>query len=352
MQPAVFEQQAIDGAMGEGGGQVLRTSLSLSMCTGKPIHINNIRAGRKKPGLMRQHLTAVRAAAQIANARVSGDELGSTELMFEPSAIAAGHYRFAIGTAGSTTLVWQTILPALLQADGTSVVDLEGGTHNGMAPSLDFIEHAFVPALARMGVNVSIEVLRHGFFPMGGGHWRVVIQSWRESMPYVVTERGKAGAHHAVAKLAQLPSHVAQRELECVSKGLSWTGPALSAQHVDSHGPGNILSLRLCFANVTEVVESIGERRMSAERVANRAVRGARAYLAATHPVGTYLADQLLLPMVLGAGGKFRTGPLSEHTLTNVAVIEQLLGPDLIEICEDDDGPTVRVTPYRRSSAA
>ncbi len=159
----------IDGSQGEGGGQVLRTSLALSMVTGEGFRIERIRAGRPKSGLLRQHLAAVRAAAEICQANVRGAELGSTQVTFEPRAILAGDYQFSIGTAGSTTLVLQTILPALLTANRKSQISLEGGTHNPAAPPFEFLEHAFLPLINRMGPRVSSILDRHGFFPAGAG---------------------------------------------------------------------------------------------------------------------------------------------------------------------------------------
>ena len=155
----------IDGLMGEGGGQVLRTSLGLSLVTGKPFRIEKIRAGGEKPGLMRQHLTAVRAAAQIGDAKVSGDEIGSRTLVFEPCPVRPGEYEFAVGTAGSATLVLQTVLPALIVASGPSRLTLKGGTHNPWSPPFDFLKKAFLPLLAKMGAAVTVELVRPGSTP-------------------------------------------------------------------------------------------------------------------------------------------------------------------------------------------
>lgn len=157
----------LDGAIG--GGQVLRSALSLSMLSGRPFRIINIRARRSRPGLLRQHLTAVQAAAQICSAEVQGAELGSQRLSFHPGAICGGDYRFAIGSAGSCTLVLQTLLPALLQANAPSSLQISGGTHNPLAPPADFIQQAWLPLLRRMGARVEMQLLRHGFVPAGGG---------------------------------------------------------------------------------------------------------------------------------------------------------------------------------------
>src|SRR5688572_7099138 len=159
----------IDGSVGEGGGQILRTALSLSLATGTPFQIENIRAGRKNAGLLRQHLTAVLAAAEIGSAETAGASLGSTALTFTPKSVRGGEFRFAVGTAGSATLVFQTILPALLLAGTPSRVEIEGGTHNMAAPPFDFLKRTFLPVLRRMGANISLELKRYGFYPAGGG---------------------------------------------------------------------------------------------------------------------------------------------------------------------------------------
>ncbi len=166
----------IDGSFGEGGGQILRSSLALSLLTATPFRISKIRAGRSRPGLMRQHLTAVRAATEVGDAEVSGAEIGSTEVVFRPKAIRGGDFAFATGGAGSTTLVFQTVLyPLLLGTDAPSTLRFEGGTHNPMAPPFDFLNEAFLPQLAKMGANVALALTTHGFYPAGGGVWTATI---------------------------------------------------------------------------------------------------------------------------------------------------------------------------------
>lgn len=331
-QHSAKETLVIDGSLGEGGGQILRTALSLAMCRQQPVQIQNIRAGRAKPGLMRAHLAAVRAAAQVSSAKVAGAQLGSTKLRFEPGAITPGSYRFAIGSAGSTTLLLQTLLPALLQAKAPSQVTLVGGTHNPWAPSVDFIQQAFLRLLEVMNAKVSLQLNRHGFYPQGGGVWQVQIQPWANAEPLALLERGDLLARTAIAKVASVPGSVARRELGRVRQELGWSKQELQSKSVDSLGPGNILSLSLEYAQVTEVFEALGEVGLPAERVAKKAVRQVHEYLAADHPVGAYLADQLVLPMALGAGGVFRTGALSEHTRTNIQVIKQFLGKRSVRI--------------------
>ncbi len=320
----------IDGSYGEGGGQILRTSLALSLVTGKPFRIENIRSGRKKPGLMRQHLTALNAAAEIGNATVSGSRTGSTRFTFEPESIRAGNYRFAVGTAGSCTLVLQTILPALLAAGGPSEVVLEGGTHNPFAPPYDFLEKAFLPVLSKMGAEISPRLSGYGFYPAGGGRFSVSICPPEKLKPIELMQRGALLNIRATALVANVPEHVAQRELHMVENKLGWPADCLTARVVkNSPGPGNILSLAVQSEAVTEIFTGFGEKGVSAERVAKKAIRLAKEYLASDAPVGRYLADQLLVPMSLAGGGRYRTLPLTRHTTTNIDIIKKFIDIDI-----------------------
>jgi len=338
----------VDGSQGEGGGQILRTSLSLAMCLGTSVRVHNIRAGRTKPGLMRSHLAAVRAAAQVSCAQLSGARVGSTSVEFRPQAgaINSGTYQFAIGTAGSTTLLLQTILPALVRGKKESIVRLTGGTHNSMAPSVDFMEQSFFPALARMGIEVQSELRTHGFFPSGGGDWQLVVKPCRKAMPFEVTERGPLRSREVVAKVARLSMKIAQREVATIEQRLNLDHNEMATLTVDSPGPGNIVSARFKFDRFTAVFEERGEKRVSAEQVGKRLSNRVKGYFAHKEPVDEFLADQLMLPMVLGAGGVFRTRELSEHSVTNIAVIEQLLGRKCLTVTRDGvagKGVSVRV---------
>ena len=316
--------------MGEGGGQVLRTSLGLSLVTGQPFRIENIRAGRPKPGLMRQHLTAVRAAAQVSGAAVSGDAVGSRELAFAPGPVRPGAYEFAVGTAGSATLVFQTLLPALMIADAPSQLMLQGGTHNPGSPPFDFLAKAFLPLLGRMGPRLTAELIRPGFYPAGGGELRVSITPSPSLRPLELTQRGEILARRARAIVARLPDHIAQRELAVVEQKLGWTSEALAAERMDSSlGPGNILLLEIESRHVTEVFCAFGEIHTRAEAVAAKAVEEAQDYLSAGVPVGAHMADQLLVPLALsafqGGGGRFVTLRPTRHTRTNIDVIQKFM---------------------------
>ncbi|MCC6129575.1 MAG: RNA 3'-terminal phosphate cyclase [Acidobacteria bacterium] len=312
----------IDGSTGEGGGQILRTALSLSLVTGQPFRIEKIRARRAKPGLMRQHLTAVEAASKISSARVDGGRLGSTELTFDPADVASGEYEFSIGTAGSTTLVFQTVLPALLRAQGESRLVLKGGTHNPLAPPFDFLEKTFAPLLARMGASVELELVRPGFYPAGGGELRARIAPPRTWQSLSHLERGEITHRRARALVAALPEHVGRRELAVVREKLGWPEEATRLERIPaSTGPGNVLLVEVGTEASCEVFAGFGEKGVTAESIAEETVRDVRDYLASPVPVGEYLADQLLVPLAIGAGGEFRTLPLSRHARTNIEVL-------------------------------
>ncbi len=316
----------IDGSAGEGGGQVLRSSLSLAAITGQAFRIENIRAKREKPGLMRQHLTCVRAAAEICGAQVMGDELRSDQVEFVPDAVKAGDYRFAVGTGGSTSLVAQTILLPLALADGPSRVSIEGGTHNMTCPPFEFIARAFLPQLARMGFRIEAELSRRGFYPAGGGRVDFAITPTEVRRPIDVRDRGMASGAIAEAFISKLPIDIAKRELKVAGARLGLSEPALKLREdKNSLGPGNALVLTLPHTNVTEVVTGFGQLGVSAENVAKRACKQARAYLAGSAAVGPHLADQLLLPMAIVGGGGFTTGRPSLHTRTNMDIIERFL---------------------------
>jgi RNA 3'-terminal phosphate cyclase (ATP) len=328
----------LDGSQGEGGGQILRTALSLSMCTGKPFRIVKIRARRRTPGLMRQHLTAVQAAVEICGAKIEGGWAGSQELSFAPGKIRGSEYTFAIGTAGSCTLVFQTVLPALLRANGPSRVVLRGGTHNPMSPPFHFLQRAFLPLLGRMGAQVSLELKRFGFYPAGGGEFIARIEPVPALAPLVLEERGARLQSYAESFVAGLPIHIAQRELETVRKRMGWSDGQLRLRGLSGEqGPGNALLVTLEHEQVTEVFTGFGEKGVTAETVAEKTTAEARRYLASGAAVGPYLADQLLLPLALAGSGLFTASALSQHALTNADVIRRFLDIDIRTERMDDN---------------
>ena len=319
------EALTIDGSQGEGGGQILRSALALSVALARPVRITKIRAGRERPGLLRQHLAAVRAAAAVSGGECTGAELGSVEVTLQPGAVRAGEYAFAVGSAGSALLVLQTVLPPLLLCDGPSTVVVEGGTHNPLAPPFEFLERAFAPRLAELGAGLELELLRPGFHPAGGGRVRARILPGRPRA-FELLERGTPLAHGAEIGVAHLPRSILERERETLVRELGWPADAIVERDVNtSLGPGNYLALTLAFEHVTEVVTGFGERRRSAEAVAHQAAAAARGYLAADAPVGEHLADQLLVPLALLAGGRFRTLAPTPHTRTNAELVNRFL---------------------------
>jgi len=320
----------IDGSYGEGGGQILRTTLALSLVTGKPFRIENIRAGRKKPGLLRQHLTAVNAAASIGQAAVVGASLGSQQLTFEPGEVVPGDYAFAVGTAGSATLVLQTILPPLLTASGPSALTLEGGTHNPFAPPFDFLAKVFLPLINTMGPQVLANLQRPGFYPAGGGKFQVAIRPSGGLTGFDLLERGEIRRRQAKAIVAGLPRHIAERELKVIQQAMKWDRTCLTIEELPgSPGPGNVVTVELGSEHVTEVFTGFGQRGLKAETVADGVVQAARRYLAADVPVGEHLADQLLVPLALAGRGSFKTLPPTSHTKTNLEVLKHFLPIDI-----------------------
>jgi RNA 3'-terminal phosphate cyclase (ATP) len=316
----------IDGSMGEGGGQILRSSIALAIITGTPIKIENIRAKRDKPGLRKQHLTAVLAAAEICGGRVDGAHVGSSRLAFVPGKVVAGDYHFDIGTAGSTTLVTQTVLPPLVLADAPSRLLLRGGTHNIHAPPFDYLERVFLPLVNRMGPRVSVQFERYGFFPAGGGRFSVQIEPTRKLTPISLLERGATVRRVARAIVAGLRLNIAERELAVVKSRLGWNDDEFVARDLgQGYGPGNIVLLVIESEHVTEMFTGFGERGVPAEAVAAAAADEAHQYEAAGVPVGPHLADQLIVPLALAGGGSFVTMPPTLHTMTNIEVVQMFL---------------------------
>lgn len=324
----------LDGSEGEGGGQILRSALSLSAITQTPFHVFNIRANRRRPGLRRQHLTCVLAVAEITGAEIDGAEIGSRKLWFRPRHPAApGEHRFDIGTAGSTTLLLQAVLWPLVCAGEPSTVTLEGGTHNPMAPPFEFLARTFAPTIRRAGARLDLELERAGFYPKGGGRVRATVGGGTPEA-FELSERGEAGEHRAVIVLANLPGHIAKREAAVLAEQLGIDRRRVEVDKPDCHGAGNTVHILLEHAEITEVVTGFGERGVRAETVASMAAAEALAYLATGAPVGEHLADQLVIPLALARGGAVRCTPPSLHTRTNIAVVSRFI-PDAGLALED-----------------
>ena len=316
----------IDGSFGEGGGQILRTSLSLSAITGMSVHFENIRANRPKPGLMRQHLACAKAVAEICGGELEGAELNSQQLTLRPGRIQAGDYRFTIGSAGNTLLLAQTILPVLLHADAPSTIVLEGGTYTTEAPVYDFFAHAFLPCLRKMGLEVDTTMEKAGFYPVGGG--RVVLsvkppETWR---PLVLQERGALRNAWVTAMGCSLRDGILSDELTIFQSLVDGLESFHAKERVvEADGSGNVLLAGLDYENLSELFSVCGSFSVSRKVVAKRTAGYVRQYLERGWVVGQFLADQLMLPMALGAGGCYVTGKPTKHSLTNREVIGSFL---------------------------
>lgn len=342
----------IDGSVGEGGGQILRTSLALSMCTGQPFTLTRIRAGRAKPGLMRQHLTCVNAATEVCGAEVHGAELNSQALTFSPGRVRAGNYHFNVGTAGSCTLVLQTVWPALLMADAQSHLKLGGGTHNPMAPPFHFLERSFAPLMRKLGAKVELSLRRLGFYPAGGGEIEVTIWPAADKLqPFNLRERGARVEGYADCLAPAVPRSVARRELERLGGALGWSDDQLREAPVrQNEGPGNALMVTLVYEHLTEVLTEFGEKGVSAEKVAYNLVREVRAYQVSEAALGPHLADQWALPLALAAwkrqqAATYTCTELTQHAKTNFEVIERFL-PVKFSTGASGSGWQVNVQPH------
>jgi RNA 3'-terminal phosphate cyclase (ATP) len=328
----------VDGARGEGGGQILRTSLALSVITRRPLHMRRIRANRGRPGLQRQHLACVHAAARLCNAHVRGAELDSQTLELTPGDGFAEHLAIDIGSAGSTTLVVQTILiPAIVSGQSLRAT-ITGGTHNPLAPPFEFVERVFLPQLRAMGADVSLTLVRHGVLPKGGGELALEVRpSPLRSLTLV--DAGPVAGMRATVLLGRLPTHIADRELAVVRARFG-TAVETEVRTIDG-GPANALMIEVDRGTCRELVTEHGEKGLRAELVAAHACDAVDAYLAADVPVGEHLADQLLLPLAVAGGGRFRTTPLSLHALTNIDTIRAFLP---VAIATDESPTHVDVT--------
>jgi RNA 3'-terminal phosphate cyclase (ATP) len=339
----------IDGSQGEGGGQIVRSSLSLALLTGRPIAISQIRAGRKRPGLGRQHLTAVKAAAALSAGEVRGAAVGSSRLEFRPGPVRPGEYHFDVGSAGSTTLVLQTVLPALLVAAGESSLTLEGGTHNPFAPPFDFLARTFLPLVGRLGPQVEARLVRPGFYPAGGGRIEVRVRPAAQLGRLELTARGAVLGRRARVLLARLPRHIAERECRTIAARPGWDASCCEIEQIaDCRGPGNAVIIEVESAAGCEVFTAFGRIGVPAERVAAEALADAERFLAADVPVGEHLADQLLLPLGMGAyqgtgGGVFRTLPLTDHATTHIEILRRFLGVAIETQTEANGAALVRV---------
>lgn len=316
----------IDGSFGEGGGQILRSSLTLSMITQTPIEIHSIRAGRKVSGLRKQHLTCVRAAGEICGAEITGDHLGSSGITFTPGRIQAGSYRFATGSAGSAFLVFQTLFPALMIQNEPSHLTLQGGTHNHMAPPAEFLERSFLGTLRRAGAHSSLKLNRYGYYPVGGGEVEVAIDPAKLTPLYIdgISPVEKISGETVIIRKSKTVAEIQEQELKNVIPDIlvvQLTPPSV--------GPGNSVTVTVHRNEIEQVFTGFGKKNTPPLITARVAAKKALAYINAGVFCDAHLTDQLMIPLVLAGGGSFTCPKPTLHATTNAEIISIFTGVEV-----------------------
>ncbi len=351
----------IDGSYGEGGGQILRTALSLSAILNKPFEVYNNRKGRKKPGLQAQHLTGVNAAQVITNAKVQGNDFGSLSLSFEPKTIKGGEYEFNVaeerGSAGAVTLVAQTILPILFFADKESKVTLKGGTHVPFSPPFDYLKEILLPTIANFGFRAKVELKGYGFYPVGGGEILLTVKpaerkDFFTSSPLMgedegegeiglkgihLSERGALKELRIFSKVANLPLSIAERQknrlIELLKSNIQYPTPKIECEEVKASCPGTYLFLTAEFENIITGFSSLGAKGKPAEKIADEVFDEFNQYVNQKEVFDLHLADQILIFLaLLKKSFTFTTTKVTNHLLTNIWVINQFLPELKIEV--------------------
>ena len=340
----------IDGSIGEGGGQVLRSSLTLSLITGKKFSIKNIRSQRKKTGLRQQHLKAVIAAKKIGNADVTGNHISSTEVNFAPYKNRTGRFKIDIGTAGSTSLIIQTIYLPLGLLNSKSSVLLSGGTHTLWAPCFHYLKYNWLPYLAKLGIDIDLELLEAGYYPRGGGRVKAIFKPSQKILPLRLDERGNLIKIIGVSAFSNLDPKIghrqktrAYRRLIHITKNIK-----ISTQELPSRHKGTMLLLSAEFSNCISCFYALGAPGKPAEQVVDEAVDELEDFLLSSGAVDPYLADQLLLPLSIADGpSTYTTNNVTSHLLTNAEVIRNFL-PCEIKISGEIDTPgRIEISPNR-----
>jgi RNA 3'-terminal phosphate cyclase (ATP) len=314
----------INGSHGEGGGQILRTALALSAIEKKPFEIFDIRAGRKKPGLAAQHLQCVKAMVQICNAEVSGAEIGSSSLTFYPGEIKSGDYCFEIKTAGSTSLVLQTIFLPLSLAKKHSSITIRGGTHVPFSPCFNYLKEHWLYYLKKIGFDAELEISRAGFYPKGGGEINIYIKHTRKVYPLELTARGRLLKVRGISAVSNLDSGIADRQRKQAISHLSKINiiPEIDVVDMPAFGRGTMLLLIGEFENSQCCYFSLGAIGKRAEKVADEACDELGHFLATTAVIDEHLADQIILPLSRAEGtSRFITPKITQHLLTNAEII-------------------------------
>lgn len=340
----------IDGSYGEGGGQILRSALSLSALLGQPVRLEKIRVRRRRPGLRPQHLTAVRALAQVCDAELEGDALDSRTLTFVPRCSPqAGDYHFDVldaakgGSAGAVSLILQAVLLPLALAESDSTITLEGGTHVAWSPPIHYLQEIYLPTLARLGVRAAVQLERWGWYPQGGGRVTCRLEGLdapatiRPLSPLRLTERRGLRRITGFSATSNLPAHIGRRQRDRAVKLLRSHGfkPEIEIVDAPSPGPGTCVFLRAEFKGAVAGFTGYGRLRKPAEKVAEEAGRAFLAYQRSGGAVDRYLADQLILPLALASGEScFTSGKVTDHLRTNAWLVEQFL-PVRVDIGKD-----------------
>lgn len=334
----------IDGAQGEGGGQILRTALALSAVTGKPFEVVNIRANRPKPGLRPQHLEAVRAAARVCSAHVEGAAENSSQLRFAPGPVQPGRFRFEIRTAGSAPLVLQTVYLPLCLAAAESVVEIRGGTHVPFSPCYHYLERQWAPWIGRLGFALEPRLLRCGFYPAGGGEMQARIRPAELLAGFRLTDRGALKDLRILSAACNLPAHIAERQARRAHERLARLDldPIHETPEIPAEGKGTFCVLTARFERGAACYAALGAIGKPAEKVGNEAGRVIADFIRSEATVDEYLADQLLLPAACVPGEtEYLTPCVTGHLLTNAGIIRLFLPADIR--IEGDQGAPGRV---------
>ncbi len=327
----------IDGSRGEGGGQVLRTALSLSVLSGKPFRIHGIRAGRKVSGLRPQHLSCIRAAGAVSRANVAGDVVGSGEIVFEPSGLFPGEHKVDVGTAGSTSLVFQAVFLPLARAGGRSSLTVTGGTHVRWSPPFHYLRDVFLATVD----GASVRLVRAGYYPAGGGRLHAEFTGSFEPVPFVLEGRGALLGVRGVSYHSKLDRAIAERTRRAALKLLRKEGldAEVELAELPARAPGCGLHLVADFERTRAGFSSLGERGKKAERVAKEAANDALGFIRSDGAADPYLADQLLLPAACARGeSRYSTTRVTRHLTTNARVVGSFLDVS-IEIRGEEGEP-------------
>jgi RNA 3'-terminal phosphate cyclase (ATP) len=338
----------LDGSEGEGGGQILRSALTLSMMTGKPFKLINIRANRSKPGLQPQHLMCVRAASTICEGNYKGGSIGSAVLYFEPGKVKPGKYTFNIGTAGTTSLVLQTIyLPLALRCEQLSEIVVTGGTHTLHAPCYHFLETTWASYMARLGIKIELKMIRPGFYPRGGGEIHSIVHPCPQVHGLTLTAKAEITTAGGFSAYAGLPESVGRRQSRRMSV-------KLKSQGIESHipleewqaaNPGTVAAIIFRQTPVPTLFFGLGERGKPAEAVADDAANEALAFRDTNGPVDPHSADQLLLPLVFTrSASRYRTSQITRHLTTNIKTVRKFVDRSIELDAEEGDAGTVQVS--------